>query len=37
MWKCEDVKMVERAWAESENAIQADDWDLIILFDHSGW
>jgi cob(I)alamin adenosyltransferase len=27
----EDVRMVEQAGAESEKAIQSDDWDLIIL------
>ena len=27
----EDVRMVEEAWAESENAIQSGTWDLVIL------
>src|SRR5256885_698518 len=27
----EDVKMVEDAWAESEQAIQSGEWDLIVL------
>src|SRR5947209_5715407 len=27
----EDVRMVEQAWADSEQAIQSGQWDLIIL------
>jgi cob(I)alamin adenosyltransferase len=27
----EDVRMVEQAWTESEQAIQSGDWDLVIL------
>jgi cob(I)alamin adenosyltransferase len=27
----EDVKMVEQAWAEAEQAIQSAEWDLILL------
>ena len=27
----EDVRMVEEAWNEAENAIQSGEWDLIIL------
>ena len=27
----EDVKMVEDAWAEAEEAIQSGEWDLVIL------
>ena len=27
----EDVRMVEQAWADSEQAINSGDWDLVIL------
>ena len=27
----EDVRMVEEAWAEAENALQSGSWDLVIL------
>jgi cob(I)alamin adenosyltransferase len=27
----EDVKMVEQAWTEAEQAIQSAEWDLIVL------
>ena len=27
----EDVRMVEEAWAEADNAIQSGEWDLVVL------
>jgi len=27
----EDVRMVEQAWAEAEQAIRSGDWDLVVL------